>query len=407
MSRGRLCGEIGINSIDSKLPYVKNGKTKGGNDYTTFSCSVIAAKNNRAYVELFGMATDTIETYNTENEKIEISWKDRFDEDILSTVASYRKHIVCLVDHREEIAELEASLAKGEEVEEELDKLKDEQEKFGRKEFISSYDVANYLSENVDILKSGRYIITVNINKNVYNGSISDRFQIQNIYPAKADDKNKLQITTEFFWTSEGVDSADWKDEKKVRLNGYTYDYIDKNTLGTEKSLPKYVEKTLVFDASKIDYDNEKHVALKDFKLLQMGLAEKDDKIVINLKKNKVYKLTFICNYINGSEEVAFDESMLTPNQKMAIEVGAKTLDDFRPSGSVFGERIVEYKIVDFNLRDEGADGAYIADITVKELEEEIFVPSKKESVDVLDEDEEEETAVTSEEDDDEDDLFS
>lgn len=168
-----------------------------------------------------------------------------------------------------------------------------------------------------------------------------------------------------------------------------------------------YIPQTVVFNASKIDFDNEKHVKLLSFKLKQIGLALDGDKVKSNLKPKKVYKLQIICSYINGAEEMEITEDMLTANQREAISLGLKKLEDFR-TGSVFGNRITEYRLVDFNLRGDYEDGCIILDDSISEFEENIYIPEKEESVDELEKstkksDPESESVSTS----DDEDLFS
>ena len=302
--RFNATGNLVFNSLDSKLPWKREGKTKNGDKYESVNIAIASTKANRMMTECFGMVSDEIQTMNTDNEKISIDWSDRNDPDVISKVASYKKHIVNLTGD-------------------------------DRKEFITDYDFVKYIDEHVDELKDGKFVVTGDSTLNEYNGKLSHRFRIQNIYKADEDAKNQLRITLDFFWTQDSIDLADWKEEKKIRISGYTTAYI----AGEKKNM--YVPQDVVFDASKIDFDNEKHVKLLEFKLKQMGLGLDGDKPVNNLKKNKVYRLPLICNYYNGSQEIEFDKSMLTPNQREALELGLKTLESFIPAGSkVYGDRI-------------------------------------------------------------------
>ena len=110
------------------------------------------------------------------------------------------------------------------------------------------------------------------------------------------------------------------------------------------------------------------------YKLKQLGISLDGDKPKNNLKKNKIYNLQVICSYFNGAEEVEIDESMLTDNQREAILLGLKELKDFA-TGSVYGDRIIEYRIVDFNLKDKYEDGCIVIDSTVDEFEDDIYTP--------------------------------
>ena len=339
--RFNATGSLVFNSLESKLPWKREGKTKNGNKYMSVNIAVASTKANRLMSEAFGMIQDEIKTMNTDNEKISIDWSDRNDPDVMSSVASYKKHVISIGDER--------------------------------KEFISVYDFVKYIDENVDELKNGKYMITGTSSLNEYNGKLSQRFQIQNIYQVEDDTKNQLKITFDFYWTSDGVDFADWKDEKKIRISGYTTSYVSSE----KKSM--YVPQDIVFDASKIDPENAKHVALLTYKLKQIGIGYEDGKPINKLKKNKVYKLPVICSYFNGAQEVEVDESMLNDNQRMAIQLGIKELKDFA-TGSVYGDRIIEYRLVDFDLRGDYEDGCIALDEKVSEFENEIYTPPTPET---------------------------
>ena len=341
--RFNATGSLVFNSLESKLPWKREGKTKNGDKYMSVNIAIAASKANRLMAEAFGCQQDEIKTMSTDNEKISIDWSDRNDPDVISSVANYKKHVISIGDER--------------------------------KEFIADYDFVKYIEENIDELKNGKYMVTGNSSLNEYNGKLSQRFQIQNIYQVEDDAKNQLKVTFEFYWTSEGIDFSDWKDEKKIRISGYTPSYV------TAEKKNMYVAQDIVMDCSKIDEDNPKHIKLLQYKLKQVGLSYEDGKIKNNLKKNKVYNLPIICNYFNGSEEVAFDESMLNDNQKMAIELGLKTLESFIPVGSkMYGDRIIEYRLVDFDLRGKYEDGAIQIDDTPNEFEENIYTPVTPES---------------------------
>jgi hypothetical protein len=52
------------------------------------------------------------------------------------------------------------------------------------------------------------------------------------------------------------------------------------------------------------------------------------------------------------------------------------TLDDFRPKGTIYGERVTTYKLFSFNLRDDYADGFIVLkDITPDDFKDMIYSP--------------------------------
>lgn len=344
--RFSFVGKLQLNDESAKVPFVRSGKTKNGNKYKSFSCGVKAADNNMAWnVELFGMDSDPIKTKDSNGKDIQIERSDRFDKDVISDVASYRKNIIKIDDDR--------------------------------KEYISSYDAVEYLVEHEADLKNGRYRITGQVSKDFYEGKQRDRFQIQNVYQLAEDDdsKNELTCTTIYYLTKDAIDTADWNDEKKIIIDGYISTYI------SDEKKNMYVNQQIIFDASKINFENENHVNLLKFRLKMFGCELTDDnKIKVNLKSGKVYSINAILRYSNGAEAEEVTMDMLSETQKEAIQLGLKTLDDFK--GNVYGARVTVYRLVDFTLKDDYEDGIKDEDMKFSEFEEDIYVASTLSSSD-------------------------
>ena len=335
-SRFSFIGEIDANSLESKVPYyreIKSDKAQG----MGLNLVVIAANNNRAFVEMAGFKNSEIKSYDSDGNELTFMWDDR--EDYADKVASYKKNVITLNGDRHE--------------------------------FVTEYDFIEFVCAHIDEIKGKRFTVTGQVKKNVYKGKISDRFYMQNLFEVKEDDekKNQLRVTSEFFYNNESVDTADWKDEKKVIINGYTKDYIDKD----HKAV--YVPRQIVFNCSKVDFDNDLHVKRVKYKLNQLKLDYDNGKIVSNLKKGRYYAVSTVLAFHQGAEEIEFNESELTSNQKLAIELGLKTLDDFRPKGSIFGNRVVVFNLVDFDLRADYADGAVALEESASDFEDNIYYP--------------------------------
>lgn len=339
-------GELGLNKLESKLPWYSTGKTKKGADYKRLNLAVIKAKNNRAMTELFGQVSEALKLKDTDGNDIEIKWADRFDEDIVDKVSNFNKHVAIYHDEN------------GNEV---------------RKTFVAEYDFINYIIENIDMFK-GKVRITGDVKKSIYNGNIKNVFNIKNIYSVDDEVANKLQISVRYIWNKDSIDLADWAENKQINFSGYTREYISKNDLGADKGAYKYIEQTLVFDCSKVDFDDPKHVKLVEFKLSNLGIDYNNNQPKIKIKNDYV-SMDLVVNYVEGAEEVEFDESQLTATQKEAIELGLNTIDDFKPRNSIFGEKKKIYKIVNFNLVGDYSEGYVKIDETQAEFEEEIFTP--------------------------------
>ena len=367
-ARFSFTGKLEVNTDpEAKNYFLRTGKTSNKNNYKSINLQVLQDKNNRSFVELFGMESDVIKTIDTDNNKIDIEWSDRFDDDVVKQVANYKKTTI---------------------------KNDDE-----RKDFISSYDAIEYFVDHLDEFKDKLVTVTGQRSKNLYQNKLTDRFQITSIRTVDDDVTKKLTVSMDFFFNKDSFDMSDWSKEHKLYINGYTSEYIS-----TTKE-NNYVAQQVVFDCGKIDWENEKHRALVNYRLKIMGCELTDDnKIVCKLKGKNMFAMGIITTYVNGSEKIEFDESMLNPLQREAIELGIKTVDDFRPAGSIYGERIIIYKLKDFMMQKDSKyeDGYIDTEISVKEFEDNIWIAAEEETVEDIENDSNEESSDES----DEDDLF-
>ena len=337
--RFNFTGKIEANSLDKKVPFFKKIE---GYDGHSLNLTCIAATNNRAYCELSAFANDKIKFYDSNKEEHIIDWANRFDEDHLKKTTN--KYVISFADNN-------------------------------RQEFLTAYDFILFIRDNIDKIKDKRFTITGRVRKKEYQGKISDRFEIQNMYEVPNDDtrKNQFRINGDLYFNKESIDFADWKKEKKIYINGWTKDYLDKD----HKSV--YLTRQVIFDCHKADLDNNIHFERVNFQFKQIGLSMNDTKdIVNNLRKNKYYKIGITLSYTNGNEEVEFNENQLTDNQKQMIDLGLADLNDFRPRGNIYGDRKTLFYYKGFNLIGEYADGMVILDDP--NFESLIYTPSAKES---------------------------
>lgn len=345
MGRFNFTGTLRYNTSEKRFSSYRTGKMKDGNKYNGLTLFINSDENNSGTVEIMGSVQDEIKTKDTDGNDLTIDWDDRKDKDVVSSVAGYRKNVISDGDERHE--------------------------------FVSPYDFVDYVWENIDDLKGKKVTVTGQLKKNVYNGKISDRFQMQNIYIA--DDKKKpgLMIKEEIFFNKDSFDFNDFKEEKKIYVNAYTKEWVDKEHPAA------YVGKTYVIDCSKIDFDDEKMVKLFNGRWLPLELKYEKGKLSVNLKSSKYYSMMVDVSYKNGSEEEEFTEDMLTPLQKQQLDLGLKTLDDFRPAGRTFGNRIVEYKLVNCDIRGDFADGKKTLDDSVDDFESEIYSVATNDEEDI------------------------
>lgn len=367
--RFNFTGKLQFNKEDSKNPWLRTGKTKAGKSYQTFGAAIVAATNNRSYIELFGQKVDKIKAKDNDGNDVEFDWDDRLDESVISSIRN--KQVIRIGDERHE--------------------------------FVTPWDLIEFVKDNKDKFENKTVCVTGRINKNVYNGTISDRFQINNIYVVDEDTKPALTITEEIFFNADSIDTADWKEEKKIYINGYTEAYVE----GSNQMVPRQ----MILNCSKLDFENEKHLKLLKFRLDNIGCEYVDGKIKCNLKKG-YYSNLFTITYQNGAERQEFTVDMLTPMQKLKYDMAEedekeRVLNSFRPAGDVYGARVTQYLMKDVPLTGNYSEGMVKSEDTESEFEEKIYVPgvASESAEDVLDKKETKKTVV--EDDEEDDDLFS
>lgn len=326
----------------AKRPFYKefekvDPKTKKKRNMVSMTFGIKESDTNMAFVEAFDSVQNEILTMDSDNQKVTVAWEDRFDEDVVATIANYRKYICDL----------------GEEY-------------GGRQEFITAYDLMQHLNEHLKDYKgriavSGQFTREWYAEKKVY----TERFRLQNVY-AVADDerKNRLSLVMDVYYNKDSIDKSDFKDTQKIYLNGYIEQYINKDE-GT-----KMVPMQFVFSSAKYNLENEKHKKLFDYKMSY-----------IDVKNKKMVHIPWDIVLVRGAEEVEFDESMLTAKQKEQIELGLKTLEDFKPRGNIVGDKVNEYRLFDPRLTNGFEDGLVELEDSMSEFEERIYVPIQDETL--------------------------
>lgn len=342
-SRFSFCGTpvIPKQKADSKRPFCKeiskkDEKTKETKKMLSLNFGIKENEMNMAFVEAFDSQQKVIKTMDVDNEKLDVDWDDRFDEDIIANVANYRKYIVDLGDDHG-----------------------------GRQEFITAYDMIEHLREYLPDY-DGRVVVTGQFTRDWYGKKkmYFSKFRVQNVFAAPEERKNRLLLTMDLFYNKASLDDSDFDENKKMTLDCYIEQYINKD------EGRKYVPIQVVFSGAKYDLDNEKHKKLFDYKMKYIKVRN----------KNMVH-IPWEIVLLRGAEEAEFDESMLTDSQREQVELGIKTVDDFRPKGNVYGDRIDEFRLFEPKLEGDYADGVLECEDTADEFEEKIYVPAQDETM--------------------------
>lgn len=342
-SRFSFCGTpvIPKQKADTKRPFCKeiskkDEKTKETKKMLSMTFGIKETDMNMAFVEAFDSQQKVIKTMDVDNEKMDVDWDDRFDEDIIEKVANYRKYIVDLGD-----------------------------EHGGRQEFITAYDMIEHLREHLPNY-DGRVVVTGQFTRDWYakKKTYFSKFRIQNVFAAPEERKNRLLLTMDLFYNKSSLDDSDFDENKKMTLDCYIEQYINKD------EGRKYVPIQVVFSGAKYDLENEKHKKLFDYKMKY-----------IKVKNKNMVHIPWEIVLLRGAEEAEFDESMLTDSQREQVELGIKSVDDFRPKGNIYGDRIDEFRLFEPKLKGDYADGVLECDDTADEFEEKIFVPAADETM--------------------------
>lgn len=342
-SRFSFCGTpvIPKQKADTKRPFCKeiskkDEKTKETKKMLSMTFGIKETDMNMAFVEAFDSQQKVIKTMDVDNEKMDVDWDDRFDEDIIEKVANYRKYIVDLGD-----------------------------EHGGRQEFITAYDMIEHLREHLPNY-DGRVVVTGQFTRDWYakKKTYFSKFRIQNVFAAPEERKNRLLLTMDLFYNKSSLDDSDFDENKKMTLDCYIEQYINKD------EGRKYVPIQVVFSGAKYDLENEKHKKLFDYKMKY-----------IKVKNKNMVHIPWEIVLLRGAEEAEFDESMLTDSQREQVELGIKSVDDFRPKGNIYGDRIDEFRLFEPKLEGDYADGVLECDDTADEFEEKIFVPAQDETM--------------------------
>lgn len=343
-SRFSFCGApvITKKKEDAKRPFYKEISKKDENTrevkrMLSMNFGVKESDMNMAFVEVFDSQKPVIKTMDVNNEKLDVDWEDRFDEDVIEKVANYRKYIVDLGDDHG-----------------------------GRQEFLTAYDMIEHLHEYLPGY-DGRVVVTGQFTRDWYakKGVYFNKFRVQNVFAAPEERRSKLLLTMDLFYNKDSLDGSDFEKTKKMLLDCYIEQYINKD------EGRKYVPIQVVFSGAKYDLEKEKHKKLFNYKMKY-----------IKVKNKNMVHIPWEIVLLRGAEEAEFDESMLTDSQREQVELGIKTVEDFRPRGSIYGERIEEFRLFEPKLEGDYADGVLECDDTADEFEEKVFVPAADETMD-------------------------
>lgn len=345
-------------------------KQMGSSDWSKTKLGVsVRNGSNSQFLALEYIHSDKVKTTkimtkeldeNGKNKSIEVQLSDTYKPEIVGQAADFIKIVIDLEEDFEKKKEYTSLLfkiknheMKEEKTQEDLDKIKEYSEQVkelatNRLEFCHMQDVIKYLNVMLPSLKGKKVRVTGQVKSNYYNGTNRLQYIPSLIELVPEDMENQLKVILDFFFDKEGID--DDTKAKKMYVSGYIGEKIKK----ADKLIPLQV----VVDYTKINEEDEQHKMMLDF---MKGIFKIKD-------KKQVHKIGLIINAVNGADIVEFNESCLTEKQKIAISLGLNKLEDFKPRGNTYGERVQELRVINADLKNY-ADGS-VEVFEVKELDD-------------------------------------
>lgn len=231
------------------------------------------------------------------SKQVEIAWEDRFDEELLDTIA-------------------DTSFIK-------VGVEKDVKGKTVYKKFLSAYDAVEYLNEH---LKDGMIVnIKGDIGYSEYEDNVTVKKEITSIVLSKVEDETDFKATfTQTILL--GFDSIGKKDPEKntIALNAYVVDYVGKPKINGKKVEIK----------KNITYPKTFEVAINDNPEITAKMLQKFFKVK---KKGSINVLTVMGNLIEGAAIVNITDDDIPDDIKELIEMGLYSEEEAKAKCAVGG----------------------------------------------------------------------
>lgn len=301
--------------------------------------------------------------------KLELTWDDRNNQSIINKVAEFSKTVVDLTTDnevkekyntlRKEIWKIENNENASDEDKEKLEQLyKAVKETVPhRYEFLHELDVINFFEKHKEKLNGKKFKVKGEVKVSQWNGKFYTSYVPSQFEVVNEEEPNKLALDLDLYFDKDVIDKTLFKSEKVMTFNTYILAYDSSHRKDVFMPLPT------VLNASSYDPEDTKHNA-------HINIVEK----FFTVKGKKVFQLPYSAKVISGSEVKDFSELDLNEDQKVLIDIGMATLDDFKPKGLTFGDNLNEIRLLLPKIKDlgQGANfttGAIETDFEVSELE--------------------------------------
>ena len=226
---------------------------------------------------------------------VEIAWEDRFDEDLLDTIAD-TSFITVGVE-------------------------KDVKEKTVYKKFLSAYDAVEYLNEH---LEDGMIVnVKGNIGYSEYDENVSVKKDITSIVLSKVEDEAdfKAKFTQMILLDSKSIGKRD-KEKGTILLDAYVVDYVGNPKIDGKKVSVK----------QNVVYPKTFEIAVNENEEVTLKMLQRYFKVS---KKNTLNALTVVGDLIEGGSIVNITEDDIPDDIKELIELGLYSEDEAKAKCAV------------------------------------------------------------------------
>lgn len=231
------------------------------------------------------------------SKQVEIAWEDRFDEELLDTVAD-TSFITVGVE-------------------------KDVKGKTVYKKFLSAYDAVEYLNDHIE---DGMIVnVKGNIGYSEYEDNVTVKKEITSIVLSKVEDEADFKATfTQTILLD--FDSIGKKDPEKntMALNAYVVDYVGKPKIDGKKVEIK----------KNVTYPKTFEVAINENPEITAKMLQKFFKVK---KKGSINVLTVMGNLIEGAAIVNITDDDIPEDIKELIEMGLYSEEEAKAKCAVAG----------------------------------------------------------------------
>ena len=231
------------------------------------------------------------------SKQVEIAWEDRFNEDLLDTIAD-TSFITVGVE-------------------------KDVKGKTVYKKFLSAYDAVEYLNEH---LEDGMIVnVKGNIGYSEYEENVSVKKEITSIVLSKVEDEAdfKATFTQTILLDSNSIGKKD-EEKNTITLSAYVVDYVGNPKINGKKVAIK----------KNVTYPKQFEIAINENPEITAKMLQRFFKVK---KKNTLNVLTVVGELIEGAAIVNVTEDDIPDDIKELIEMGLYSEEEAKAKCAVGG----------------------------------------------------------------------